>query len=224
MTAVTDVVRLHLLDRRSILGVVLAVPLFVAFGVALTAADVAAQGSLGRGFSIGIVGGLYGGIAGAQAVAFSRLFTFALAMGRSRGAYAASTLLFVLAESLVLGALLHLALGVEQLTGGWGAGLRFMAGGWTVVENPLGQYAVFTAPFLLTFPLVLLGCAVHARWARAGLLVAAVPAAAVAMLVVIAVGLLTLGSTPPVLRTAMLLALGLVAAAAAWGAARRAAV
>jgi hypothetical protein len=224
VTAVTDVVRLHLLDRRLLLGVLLVVPLFVAFGVALTAADVAAQGSLGRGFAIGIIGGLYGGLAGAQATGFSRLFAFALAMGRSRGAYAAGTLLFVLAQSLVLGGLLHLALGIEQLTGGWGADLRFMAGGWAVVDDPLGQYAVFTAPFLLTFPLVLLGCAVYARWARAGLPAAAVPAVAVVMLVLVAVGLLTLGSAPPVLRTAMLLALGLVAVAAAWGAARRAAV
>ena len=224
MTAVTDIVRLHLLDRRLVLGVLLAVPLFVATGVGLTAADVAAQGSFGRGFAVGIVGGLYGALAAVHATAFRRLFTFALAMGRSRGAYAAGTLLFVVAESLVLGGLLHLALGIEQLTGGWGADLRFVAGGWAVVGNPLGQYAVFTAPFLLTFPLVLLACAVHARWARTGLLVAAVPAAAVALLVLVAVGLLTLDTSAPFLRTAMLLALGLVAVVAAWGVARRTAV
>jgi hypothetical protein len=122
VTAVLDIVRLHLVDRRFVLGSLLTVPLFVALASGVAAVEVAATGSFGRGFATGIVAGFYGGAAAVQATSISRLLPFAVAMGRTRREVHLGTLLFGLLLSLVLGALLHLALAVERLTGGWAPG------------------------------------------------------------------------------------------------------
>lgn len=224
MTGAIDVVRLQLLDRRLVLGTLLGALAFVALGVALTAAEVAAGGSFGRGFAIGIIGGLYGGIAGAQATAISRLLPLTVAMGRSRRDHYLGTVLFVLLQTVVLGALLLGALGVERLTGGWGADLRFLEQGWESVGNPVGQFLVFAAPLLLTFPAVLLGVVLVVRWGMPGLLVGGVLAAAAAFAVIVVTGLLTVGSTIAVADTVRLVAIGAVFAVAGWFVVRRAPV
>lgn len=224
MTGAIDVVRLQLLDRRLVLGTLLGALAFVALGVALTAAEVAAGGSFGRGFAIGIIGGLYGGIAGAQATAISRLLPLTVAMGRSRRDHYLGTVLFVLLQTVVLGALLLGALGVERLTGGWGADLRFLEQGWESVGNPVGQFLVFAAPLLLTFPAVLLGVVLVVRWGMRGLLVGGVLAAAAAFAVIVVTGLLTVGSTIAVADTVRLVAIGAVFAVAGWFVVRRAPV
>lgn len=221
MNAVLDVVRLQLLDRRLVLGTGIAVLVFVAFGVGITAADVAASGSFGKGAAFGIVGGFYGGIAGAQATAITRLLPFAVAMGRTRREFYLGTLVFVVGEALVIGLTLFVLLGVERLTGGWGAGLSFLGTQWAAVDNPLGQYLVFTAPLLLTFPMIMLGAAVFVRWRRPGLLLAAVLAGLAGFATLIGVGLSTVDTGPAVLTTSLLLALGAVFAVAAWFVVRR---
>jgi len=83
---------------------------------------------------------------------------------------------------------------------------------------------VLTAPFLLTFPMILLGTAVYVAWNRIGLLVAAVLAGAVAFGVLVAVGLLTFGEPPAVYSTSLLVTLGIVFTAAGWLVVRRAPV
>lgn len=221
MNHTIDVVRMHLLDRRLVLGSVLGVLPFVALGVGLFAADIASAGSFGRGFAIGIVGGFYGGIAGAQATSIMRLLPFTVAMGRSRSSYYLGTLLFVVLESLVVGALLLLMLGVERLTGGWGAGLDFLGSSWEMVDNPLGQYVVFTVPFLLTLPMVLLGIVLFVRWGTAGLVAGGIVAGAAAFGVLVATGLLTFGFGDAVADSARLLGIGVVFAVAGWFVVRR---
>lgn len=221
MTGAIDVVRLHLLDRRLVLGTLLGVLVFVAFGVAVTAADVAAGGSFGKGFAIGIVGGLYAGIAGAQVTAISRLLPFTVAMGRTRRDHYLGTVHFVVLEAVVLGALLLLSLAVERVTGGWGADLRFVEQGWESVGNPVGQFMVFAAPLLLTFPAVLLGVVLFVRWGVSGLVVGAVLAGAAAFAVIVVTGLLTVGTTIPVADTVRLVAIGAVLAGAGWFVVRR---
>lgn len=224
MNRVLDIVRLHLLDRRLVLGTLLVVPLFVALGVGVAAAEIATTGSFGKGFAIGIVGGFYGGIAGVQFTSIARLFPFALAMGRTRREYYLGTLLFVLLEALVIGVVLYVLLLVEQGTGGWGAGLPFLGGSWATVGNPAGQYLVFTAPLLLTFPMVLLGVVVTARWGRIGLITGAVLAGAAAFAALIGTGLLTAGLGTVVGDTVRLVAIGAVFAVAGWFVVRRAPV
>ncbi|GAA3220027.1 hypothetical protein GCM10017691_03980 [Pseudonocardia petroleophila] len=221
MNHAIDIVRVHLLDRRLVLGTLAGVLLFVALGVGITAAEIAASGSFGRGFAIGIIGGAYGGVAGAQATSLSRLLPFSVAMGRTRRDYYLGTVLFVLLETLVLGALLFLFLGVEQLTGGWGGDVRFLGAGWEAVGNPVGQFVVFAAPLLLTLPMVLLGVVLHARWGVPGLVVGAVLAGAAAFGVVVATGLLTIGAPIPVADTVRLVAIGAVFAVAGWFVVRR---
>lgn len=216
-----DIVRMHLLDRRLLLGTGIAVLLFVAIGVGATAIEVAASGSFGRGAVSGLVGGFYGAIAGAQATAITRLLPFTVAMGRTRRDFYLGTLLFVLGEALVIGLVLLALLGAEQLTGGWGAGLSFLGTQWAAVDNPLGQYVVFTAPLLLIFPLVLLGAAVFVRWGRPGLLVAAVLVCVTGIGVPVAVGLLTIGAPLTVFQTLLLVATGAVFAVAGWFVVRR---
>lgn len=222
MTGAIDVVRLHLLDRRLVLGTLFGVLVFVAFGVAVTAADVASGGSFGKGFAIGVIGGLYGGIAGAQATPISRLLPFTVAMGRTRRDHYLGTVLFVVLQTVVLGALLLALLGVERLTGGWGADLRFLGSGWESVGNPVGQFLVFAAPLLLTFPAVLLGVVLFVRWGVPGLVVGGVLAGAAAFAVIVVTGLLTVGSTIPVADTVRLVAIGAVLAVAGWFVVRRA--
>jgi hypothetical protein len=221
MNRALDILRLHLLDRRLVLGTLLGVLVFVALGVGITAAEIASSGSFGRGFAIGIIGGAYGGVAGAQATSLSRLLPFAVAMGRTRREYSLGTVLFVLLETLVLGALLLLFLGVEQLTGGWGADVRFLGAGWETAGDPVGQFLVFAAPLLLTFPVVLLGVVLHVRWGIPGLAVGAGLAGAAAFAVIVATGLLTAGSTVPVADTVRLVAIGAVFAVAGWFVVRR---
>ncbi|MBW0115504.1 hypothetical protein [Pseudonocardia abyssalis] len=221
MTHALDIVRMQLLDRRLVLGTLGGVLLFVALGVGITAGEIATSGSFGKGFAVGIIGGAYGGVAGAQATSLSRLLPFAVAMGRTRRDYYLGTVLFVLLETLVLGALLLLFLGVEQVTGGWGGDVRFLGAGWEMVGNPVGQFLVFAAPLLLTFPMVLLGVVLHARWGLLGLVVGAVLAGAAAFAVVIATGLLTVGATIPVADTVRLVAIGAVFAVGGWFVVRR---
>jgi hypothetical protein len=216
-----DILRLHLLDRRLMWGTLLGVLGFVALGVGVSAAEIASSGSFGKGFAIGIVGGAYGGVAAAQATAITRLLPFAVAMGRTRRDYHLGTVLLVLLETVVIGALLLLFLVVERLTGGWGADLRFLGTGWEQVGNPVGQFLVFAAPLLLVFPAILLGVVVHARWGRMGLLAGAVLAGAAAFAVIVATGLLTVGSPVAVADTVRLVALGVVFAVAAWFVLRR---
>jgi hypothetical protein len=141
-------------------------------------------------------------------------------MGRTRREVHLGTLLFGLLLSLVLGALLHLALAVERLTGGWGAGLSFLGAGWGPVGHPLGQYLVLTAPFLLTFPLAVLASVVRVRWGTGW------PAAGVvaAYGVLVGMGVLPVGAGDALLATALPVALGLVAAGAGRPAVRRAPV
>lgn len=220
MTAVLDIVRLHLLDRRLLLGSLLAVPLFVALGVGVTAAEIATTGSFGRGFATGIVGGFYGGIAAAHAVSITRLLPFTVAMGRARRDFHLGTLLFGLLMAVVLGALLHLALAVEGLTGGWGAGLQFLGGSWEPVGDPVGQYLVLAAPFLLTFPLTVLAAVALVRWGRRGLF-AVVVGGAVVLGVAVGLGLLPPGAGSRWLSTSLLAVLGLAMAVAGWSVLRR---
>ncbi len=224
MTAVLDIVRLHLLDRRLVAGTLLAVPVFVALGVGITAAEVAATGSFGRGFATGTVGGFYGGIAAVHLTSIVRLLPFAVAMGRTRRDVHLGTLLFTLLMALAVGALLHLALVVERTTGGWGAGLQFLGARWAGVANPVGQYLVVTAPLLVTFPLTVLVAVVLVRWGPSGLVAAGIIGGVVAFGVLVAVGLLTADAGAAVLTTTLLVALGLVAAVAGWGVLRRAPV
>lgn len=224
MTAVLDIVRLHLLDRRLVVGTLLAVPVFVALGVGITAAEVAATGSFGRGLATGMVGGFYGGIAAVHLTSITRLLPFAVAMGRTRRDVHLGTLLFTLIVALAVGALLHLALVVERATGGWGAGLEFLGARWAGVANPVGQYLVVTAPLLLTFPLILLVAVVLVRWGPTGLVAAGIIGGVVAFAVLVAVGLLTVDAGAVVLTTTLLLTLGFLAAVAARGVLRRAPV
>jgi hypothetical protein len=224
VTAVLDIVRLHLVDRRFVLGSLLTVPLFVALALGVAAVEVAATGSFGRGFATGIVAGFYGGAAAVQATSTSRLLPFAVAMGRTRREFHLGTLLFGLLLSLVLGALLHLALAVERLTGGWGAGLTFLGGGWEPVGHPLGQYLVLTAPFLLTFPLAVLASVVRVRWGTGWPAAAVVAGVVAAYGVLVGLDVLPVGARDAVPATALLVALGLVAAGAGWLAVRRAPV
>lgn len=221
MNAVTDIVRLQSLDRRMLLGTALGVVVFVALGVVLTAVDIASTGSFGEGMAVGIVGGLYGGIAGVQATSITRLLPFTVAMGRTRRDFYLGTLVFVVLESLMLGLALYVFLVVERITGGWGAGLAFLGTGWATVDNPVGQYVVLTAPFLLTFPMVLLGSVVFVRWNRAAVVAAGVVAVVVAFAVLVGVGLLTIGAGSSTFGTALFVALGVVFAAAGWLVLRR---
>lgn len=224
MTAVLDIVRLHLLDRRTVVGTLLAVPVFVALGIGITAAEVAASGSFGRGVATGMIGGFYGGIAAGHLTSIMRLLPFAVAMGRTRRDVHLGTLLFTLLMALAVGALLHLALLLERATGGWGAGLQFLGTRWAGVGNPVGQYLVVTAPLLVTFPLVVLVAVVLVRWGPTGLVAAAIIGGIVAFAVLVAVGLLTVDAGAAVLITTLLVVLGLVAAVAGWGVLRRAPV
>jgi hypothetical protein len=221
MNHAIDIVRLQLLDRRLVLGTLLGVLGFVALGVGISAAGIADGGSVGKGFAIGIIGGAYGGVAGAQATSQARLLPFVVAMGRTRRDYYLGTILFVLLETLVLGALLLLLLGVEQLTSGWGAGLRFLGEGWETAGDPVGQFLVFAAPLLLVFPAVLLGVVLVVRWGAPGLIVGAVLAGAAAFAVIVATGLLTIGSAAAVADTVRLVTIGVVFAVAGWFVVRR---
>lgn len=224
MSSVLDIVRLQFLDRRILLGTALGTVVFVALGVGLSAVDVASQGSFGKGLASGVVGGWYGAIAAVQFTGLVRQLPFAVAMGRSRSSFYLGTLLWFLVQVLFHGVLLSLALAVERATGGWVAGIAFMGTSWADAGNPVGQFFVFAAPFVLTFPMVLLAAVVQVRFGGVGLAVAAVFAGAGAFFVLIGVGLLTVGAPQTVFQSLMLAAIGVLYAVAGWFVVQRAAV
>jgi hypothetical protein len=100
----------------------------------------AAGGSGGRPVPVpGAVGGIYlvFGIVGVLSIA--RSLPFAFAVGVSRRAYYAGTVLLAVSLAVIYGLLLALLAVLEQASGGWGIGLEFfrvdyiLAGPWYVV-------------------------------------------------------------------------------------------
>lgn len=212
MNRTLDIVRIHLVDRRIVLGTALAVVLAVAVMVALSEV-------FGPEVSTnGLLGGLYAGLAAAQVQTMSRLLPFLLCMGATRRVVYAGTLLFVLAETALVGALLLVARTVEQLTGGWGTGLSTVGSAWLAAGDPFTQWIVYVAPFLAVFPLVLLGSAVAARWGWGGLATGAVLAGAAALAVAIGLPPLLAGliGLPAAFAVAVPVAIGILFTGAGW--------
>lgn len=127
MNEAIKVVRLHLLKREMviavpafILGLVIVISVLIAiaasrFGVDLTSADWQAGFANNGGAVWSIPGFLV--YLGVQAV--STTFPFGMAMGTTRAAFSSGTALYFLLQSVAIGALGLVLLGLEKITNGW---------------------------------------------------------------------------------------------------------
>lgn len=97
-----------------------------------------------------------------QTVAY--LLPFAMGLSLTRRSFYLGTALFAAVQSLAYGLLLYLLQLIERGTNGWGVGLPFFGGFWTV-DIPVGQVFVFAVPM---FVLSLLGMAIGVVYKRFG--------------------------------------------------------
>jgi hypothetical protein len=98
----------------------------------------------------------------------TQVFPFALGMGVTRRAFYAGTALLVTAQAAAYGVVLT-ALGlVESATGGWGVGVRFFGLSFLVQSNVIGQWLVYTVPFLAVSWIGIFMGVVFKRWGQPG--------------------------------------------------------
>lgn len=92
------------------------------------------------------------------------LLPFTVGLSLTRRTFYLGTALFAAAQSLVYGVVLYGLVLIERGTDGWGVGLSFFQGYWSV-GNPVLQVLVFAVPL---FVLALLGMAVGVVYKRFG--------------------------------------------------------
>lgn len=135
----------------------LAINIFI-WGIADLADETGGQASTGGLASLYItLGVIY-----VQSV--SSLLPFAMGLSLTRRTFYLGTSLFAALQSLAYGVLLYVFSLIESGSGGWGVGLRFFRGFWSV-DNAVLQVLIFAVPMLV---LALLGMAIGVVYKRFG--------------------------------------------------------
>lgn len=182
MNRVPTVMRLHLVTWRAFLGVpwLIWAAAFVINLIIFGLLDPAP----GEGDTGGLVSGYFGVLATFW-IAATVYFSYSLSLGLSRRSYFVGTALLALASSVINGVAIYLLSLLETATNGWGINLGFFNIGFIVVDNPLGQIAIYTGAMLGFAAAGLLLGALYQRWRMVamyalGLLVTGALGAAVA--------------------------------------------
>jgi hypothetical protein len=141
----------------------------VTFGINLL--SVMANKDPGDGVTTtGGVASLYGIAIGMAAISVTQIFPYALGMSVTRREFYLAWSLLALVQSVVYALVLCLLRAVEQATGYWGIGMRYVSLPIMDDANPALLLLGYAVPMLVVTHLGILLGTVHLRWGTTGVL------------------------------------------------------